>query len=275
MLIILGICPKSFSQYEQMLNNSAWAVEVATFGGSQMYTIDHAGQTVIGTQGYLKYATSWSQEFLLREDVAAKKVYKYVNGAEILLFDFSLNLSDYTVLSNGNTYQVSSITNVNVNGGQRRSFYLTNISNPFGYDELWIEGVGSVQHPLLANYELFSDPAFYLKCSYQNSTNIYNQGTANGGTPTNCSGLGVDEQFIASTIIVRYDSAESQLVIDTEHEMEQASCKIYTIAGQLAATSEGLSGTHATVDNLRLSSGIYLVTLTAQGNRVVKKIAVK
>ncbi|NJM79034.1 MAG: hypothetical protein HC854_04235 [Flavobacterium sp.] len=171
-----------------MLNNSSWNIQISTQIGPQYVWIEPGIDVTIGSFTYKKFIdVDYSQtEIYVREDISTKRVYRRINNADVLMCDFNLQVGNTIVLGNGNLYSVFSITNINVNGGQRRKFTLTNLTFPSAGTETWIEGVGNNNNPLRPTFELPSDPAYNIRCSYQNNVSIYNFGLANGGTATTC-----------------------------------------------------------------------------------------
>lgn len=257
----------AFSQpYVPMLNNSTWNLVSANFGGGQNLLLGPGTDFVIGSYTYKKYAdpTIYSTVNYVREDVAAKKVYRNVSGVDQLLYDFSLQVSDHITLSDGRDYTVESITNVNVNGGQRRMFYLINYIGTFaGHTETWIEGVGSNRHPLKPAYEMiFSDPYIFTSCSAQNGVNIYNHGIANGQpTPTDCSMLMGIETIPTNTINFSPNPFKTELFITTKSGFENSTVKLFNSFGQLVKEVNNLSGENIIVKRENLISGIYFAQL--------------
>lgn len=179
--------------YPPLLDNSLWSVHVTTIiGGTSDYWLQYELDTTINATVYQKYVRSsgGGDPDIVREDVANKKVYKYLpwTGEEFLMFDFSLQLTDNIVLENGYNYVVDAVDSVNVsNGGKRRRLLLIHYVGgvPF-FSETWIEGVGHTAMPLTPFYHMPSDPDYQLTCSYQNGSPVYNRGIANNTTPTVC-----------------------------------------------------------------------------------------
>lgn len=188
-IFLTFIFQKTFAQnYIPMLNNSSWNIQISTQIGPQYVWIEPGIDVTIGSFTYKKFIdVDYSQtEIYVREDISTKRVYRRINNADVLMCDFNLQVGNTIVLGNGNLYSVFSITNINVNGGQRRKFTLTNLTFPSAGTETWIEGVGNNNNPLRPTFELPSDPAYNIRCSYQNNVSIYNFGLANGGTATTC-----------------------------------------------------------------------------------------
>lgn len=262
-------------EYHPLLNNSSWTVEVYDFGFNQTFTINPSGEATIRGYTYKKFTDSVpGNEIFIREDASSKKVYKIINGQDVLLFDFNLGVSSPITLSNGQNYIVTSIANINVNGGQRKMFYLRNQSTFLTHDEIWIEGIGNAGHPLLARYEYPSDPTYVLKCSYQNGAQIYNMGLANNDSPSNCDLLGTtDETFDKQTTIFP-NPFQQELTIITETNLKNASLKIFNLFGQEIRTIKNISGNKIVVKRENLISGVYIIKIQNENKTISRKITV-
>ncbi|HWR94832.1 MAG TPA: T9SS type A sorting domain-containing protein [Flavobacterium sp.] len=260
-----------FSQtYIPMLNNSSWNIESATFLGSQNFVINPGVDVVIGSYTYKKFIDPTiygaNKDVFLREDISTKRVYRNINGVDQLLYDFSLNVSDNIILGNGQNYTVSSITNVNVNGGTRRRIHL---DDGF-FSETWIEGVGSNNHPLKPFYELPSDPYIYLTCSAQNGISIYNHGLANGGNPSDCSMLlSIDDiNYVKEEINFSPNPFKAELLITTNFYFENSTLKLFNSLGQLVKEINNINGQNIIIKRENLNSGIYFTQFIQNGKLI-------
>lgn len=253
----------SFGQYYPFLNNSSWNVGIANFGGGSNAIINSGVNVVIGSFTYRKITDAvFGSDVFIREDVAAKKVFRRVNNVDELLYDFSLNVGGTYTTATGSVYTVISITDTTVNGGTRRRFQLDN--GFFGFT--WIEGVGSPNHPLKPFYELPSDPYIYLLCSAQNGTAVYNQGLANGGTPTDCSMLNVDENlFLKESINLAPNPFTTELKINSSILLQNATLKISNTLGQVVKEITAINGQELIVDRTNLNSGLYFIQMYQNG----------
>ncbi len=256
-----------------MLSDSGWIVTMATFGGAVTYEIQDQGDVVIGAHSYKKYVDPiMGSEIFIREDVVARKVYKNIDGNDVLFWDFTLETGSMIELSNGEMYEVQSIENINVLGGQRKRFYLNRLDG-LGYNEVWIEGVGNSEHPLLARFQYFSDPVFYLECSSQNSVYIYNRGLANGVTETDCSSLGTVEHI--SQIGFAPNPFNDEMTISSTQSLANVSCHIYNSLGQLVRDIENNQHDGLTIRRENLNAGIYYLRLMKNGKSLaVRKIII-
>lgn len=264
-LFLTALAGNAFSQaYIPMLNNSSWNIVSANFGGSSNLIINPGTDVVIGSYTYKKFFDpTTNSDTYLREDVATKKVYRNIGGVDRILYDFSLQVSNTITLGNGSTYTVISITNIPVNGGTRRKFFL---DNGF-FSENWIEGVGSSQHPLRPSYEMPSDPYIYLTCSAQNGVNIYNHNLANGQpTATDCTMLNVDElSFKSHDIQYAPNPFTTELYITAPSDFKNATIKVFNSIGQLVRELTNVNGNTVTVRRDNLNSGIYFVQIQESG----------
>ncbi len=264
-LFLTALGGNAFSQaYIPMLNNSSWNIVSANFGGSSNLIINPGTDVVIGGYTYKKFFDpTTNSDTYLREDSAAKKVYRNIGGVDRILYDFSLQVSNTITLGNGSTYTVISITNVPVNGGIRRRFLL---DNGF-FSENWIEGVGSSQHPLRPSYEMPSDPYIYLTCSAQNGVNIYNHNLANGQpTVTDCSMLGVaDLSFENRVIQYAPNPFTTELFITAPSDFKNATIKVFNSVGQLVKELTNVNGNTIPVRRDGLNNGIYFVQILENG----------
>lgn len=278
-IFLTFIIQKTFSQsYIPMLNNSSWNVRISYQIGQDNLWIEQGVDVIIGSVTYKKFIDiDFSNTIIyLREDVAAKKVYRRINNSEILLCDFSLQVGNSIALGNGNIYSLASITNINVNGGQRRKFTLNNQTFPFSSGETWIEGVGYRDHPLRPTFEYPSDPVYNINCSYQNNLSVYNFGLANGGTATTCPTptLCIENQNLIENQIKIYPNPFSiSTTLKTEFFIENGSLELYNSIGQKVKEIENINTNEIILNRENLVKGVYLLILR-QNNKIIKNKAI-
>jgi type IX secretion system substrate protein len=269
---------QSSGQYIPLLDSSSWNIQISTQIGPQYVWIDPGVDVNIGPYTYKKFIDIdyLHTEIFVREDITAKKVYRRLNDADVLLFDFSLQIGNSVMLGNGNIYTVNNITNIDVNGGQRRMFSLVNPS-PFVMGELWIEGVGNRSHPLKPNYELPSDPAYHILCSYQNGAGVYNFGLANGGTATVCPPpLSIESQsFAMQNIKVSPNPFSSETTITFEKNSGSLTIEIYNLVGQKVRVITATNSNEIILNREQLVDGIYFITFLQDTTPIeTKKIVI-
>ena len=254
-----------FCQYHPLLDNPSWVLTVANFGGSNNVVINQGTDVVINGQTYKKFINPiWNNaEVFLREDVTAQKVYRRVNDSDVLLYDFSLTVGSTITLGNGLGYNVMSVTDIpSADGTTRKRIYLNN----FITSEIWIEGVGSPNHPLVPYYELPSDPYIYTRCSFQGADNIYNHGLVNTGTPTDCAALGQSDNNLTS-VAISPNPMKTSTVITAGRELHGAKLIVYNAIGQMVRQADA-DGSQFILTRDNLGTGLYMVQLIENGKMV-------
>ncbi|WP_395045424.1 T9SS type A sorting domain-containing protein [Flavobacterium sp.] len=280
-IFLTFLIQKSFSQtYFPMLNNSSWIIGFSSLDGPQFVSIEQGVDFVIGSFTYKKFIdVDFQTEIYIREDIATKRVYRRINNSDVLMCDFSLQVGSTILLGNGNLYTVNHISSVNVNGGQRREFNLTDPTSTLSSAETWIEGVGNVQHPLRPSYELTGEPGYNINCSYQNNVNVYNIGLALGLSPIICPAptLITENYNLKNQKFKIYPnpfSTETRLIL--EDGLYNVSFEIYNLLGEKVKQIENLDSNEVTIKSENLVDGIYLFVLK-QNEKVVetKKIVIQ
>jgi len=112
--------------------------------------------------------------YLMREDTIQKRIYRYDNGQETLLYDFSVPLfSNFYV--GGYPYILVQIDTVNTSLGTRKMYrYKENLSSPKTFNI--IESIGStIDFSMVFN--IVSDPSYILKCFYAQNRLSYSYGS--------------------------------------------------------------------------------------------------
>jgi hypothetical protein len=284
-IFLLSFAENTFSQeYHPLLNNSSWVINdaVSCCRPPQIRTIEPGTDIVIGSYTYKQFDDPFpqydavSQSFVdvvfLREDVAQKKVYKLVNGVDALLYDFNLGLGD-VISQYGNTFTVTAVEDCAVNGGTRKKITLQSTEQYCGESltQVWIEGVGTNKHPFYPEHNMYSVCSsgggirIYTKCSFQNGAHIFGN--------SECSafiGLGTEEQqAMVQKISFSPNPFKTQLTIDSELQLQNASIKLFNSHGQLIRENNNLNGQKIVIDRQNLQSGLYFIQLFDQ-NKLVK-----
>ena len=260
-------------EYHPLLAAPAWNINVANFGGQYSLVIEPGVNVLVNSVTYMKFNDPYfNNDVFLREDVAARRVYKLVGGADELLYDFSLQDGDFITMPNGVTY-TAMVSTVQVQGGLRKRVYLY---HDFFAGSTWVEGVGSTQHPFVHSYTLPSDPYIYLTCSTQDGVPVYNHGIANGGSPTDCSMLATDT-FTPAEFYARLspNPITQTATLSLSTGIQGGTLLIYNAQGQMVGSKENLYGRTITLDRDGLACGIYLLRLIdTSGFSVLKQMVV-
>lgn len=149
--------------YHPMLgNNITWKTYEQGMIGPFLNTYTTGGDTLIGANTYTRLLFNGqpgTYTSYMREDSLNRKVYALVNGADQLIYDFSLGLGDSVYLSwqNGfygpapynGYYRVDSLGVLSTLAGPRK---LMRMRKQNGYAWTWVESVGILNNML--NYPL-------------------------------------------------------------------------------------------------------------------------
>ena len=283
-ILLVAITQTTFSQeYHPMLNNSSWIINdwVSCCRLPVEKIIEDGTDEVIGSLTYKKFVdpfpsydfstSSYINNIYLREDISERKVYKLVNGVEVLLYDFNFEVSD-TISQYGNTFVVTAVDYIPVVGGTRKRITLRSIElycESTSLTLIWIEGVGSNRHPFYPEFNMYhicsASGGYFVntKCSFQNGEHIY-------GNP-NCSSLlnTNTPNEIATKIDFSPNPFTTELTIQSEKGFQDVTLKLYNSVGQLVRESKNLNGEKIVVARENLKSGLYFAELQENG-KIVK-----
>ena len=285
-LTVIFVCSffqNAFSQeYPPFLNNSSWIIEksVGCCVGPWHRMIPEGTDEVIGTYTYKKFLDPYPayddsdnliHDIYIREDITAKKVYKIVNGADFLLYDFSMGL-DQTIAQYGYTFKVTIVDSVNVVGIMRRRITLRSIElfqNHYSLKQEWIEGVGGPSHPFypdrnMKNVASASGGVKYRNfCGFQNGIHVFALESS-----ANCPEMLLstnNEIYEDSKITFSPNPFATTLTVNSGWPLQKASVRLYNAQGRLVREINNLSGDTVTISRGNLQSGLYLVQLSEAG----------
>ena len=284
-VLLLSFAANTFSQeYHPLLNNSSWVVNdmVSCCRPSKVKIIPEGTDTIIGAHAYKKFKDPFPQydsnnnriyNIFLREDVTAKKVYKILDGADFLLYDFSMETGD-VILQYGFTF-TATVDYISVNDGSQRkriTLWTTETACNQHMKQVWIEGVGTTKHPFYPNHNMSNVCSaggglmIFTKCSFQNGVHITG--------PEECPAtfqtlLGVDETEVNDVqISFSPNPFTTELTIQSEIAFSEAAIRIYDMMGKLVRESSNQSGKQLKISRGDLQSGLYLITLSEKGKTI-------
>jgi len=270
-LIIISSTQFSFGQNLNFPDSNAiWSVY------NEKYFVN--GDSTYNTIDYKKYyftndsvVTTGSFFALLREDTILKKVFSIASGnvQEHLLYDFSLSINDtvsvyplsFPFYTGPILIKVDLIDSILIGSNYHKRLKISGVYQNTGYDEYWIEGIGStmgifnsgitgviifdIYYPILLCFEkngitLYSDPNF---------TNCYENYPS-----------GIENISVQYTILLFPNPSKQQINIKYALQgKENGMIKIMDIAGKiLASYSLKTEETQLSINDLNLSSGVYL-----------------
>lgn len=276
--LLLAFFGTATAQYHPFLNNSSWIVNdwVSCCMPPEVHTIQEGTALVIGDYTYTVFNDPFPTQdsgaviptVYLREDVAAQKVYKRVDGVDTLLYDFSLENGD-TVSQYGFTF-TATVDQIAVNDGVRKRITLRSVE--LYHDEqlkqIWIEGVGTTAHPFYPErnmYTVASSGGGYqirTRCSFQNGEHVF--GNANCAPSSALSTT--TETTLGSRITFTPNPVVTQLTISSQLELQNATLRLYNAQGQLVRETAYLNGKSLVVNRDNLIAGLYVAQLFKDGN---------
>jgi len=138
--------------------------------------------TLINGKTYFEVLASWriSEDFrssghYIREDTITMKTFMLDNTCmdEILLYDFSLEEGDSLLFCDNADFLfiVDSIRYIHINNKTRKCIYF---NNQFGFEEYWIEGIGSSCGLVYSGFYFYLvDAAYQLACVFYKDSLIF------------------------------------------------------------------------------------------------------
>jgi hypothetical protein len=268
----------SAQDYHPFLNNSSWVINdlVACCRPAELRNIEEGTPTVIGSYTYTAFndpfaeASNNIETVYLREDVTGQKVYKLVDGIDVLLYDFSLNNGD--VISQYGFTFTATVDQIAVNGGMRKRITLHSVE--LYHEEtlkmIWIEGVGTTAHPFYPDYNMrtvaSSGGGYQIRtrCSFQDGEHVF--GNANC-VPT--STLATETQTaVVPQIVFAPNPFVTELTISSETALQNATFKLYDVQGRVVKQLNNINAKKATLNRENLNRGLYFAQLFENGKLV-------
>ncbi|MDC7995503.1 T9SS type A sorting domain-containing protein [Altibacter sp. HG106] len=229
-----------------------------------------------------------SRGFLLREDIATRKVYLNLflptANRQYLLYDFGMEVGDSIDMKNPITpfeenagyYVLDSIVNRPLaDGNLYRHFYLSPTAANTNSDErpVWVEGVGSLSIITAPGGTPNINDVGHLSCFFKEGTSFYTNLEAIPSCDPTVT-FGIEEQSSGfDTVRLVMDRTSNTCGIFGLAAIR--SVEVYTLEGKRKLTRQ-LSGEEQILVSLETyPSGLYIVRLTAQdGSKMQKKLIV-
>jgi len=277
-----------FSQgYKPLLDNlNEWHFTTCNFGClTDMYFTD--GDTIVDGTSY-KILDGYhyiSRSFLIREDIASKKVYlKIVSsgfGEEFLLYDFSLSEGSTHFMKNpitpfpqdGGPFILDSIVERPlVDGAQYKHFYFSPAPGNTASTEsaVWIEGVGSLSMINAPGGHPNINGVGHLSCSFKNSEAFY----ANLDSISDCV------PFILKTSKYSLQNVVASKQINKDicflsHTQDVKSLTVFDLSGKHLLNRSNRGEHEIAIDFSNFQRGVYILVIAGSGDqkralRVVK-----
>jgi hypothetical protein len=285
LLMIVTLTKIGFCQYVHFPDsNAVWALD---FIGPEIYLVD--GDTTINDVEYKKYyittdttITNYSLFGFLREDTLTKKIYAFTTSTSVenLLYDFSASLSDtisvfsYCWGAYGSlNVKVAAVDSILIQGQYRKRMKVVNLDiNNNGFDEYWIEGIGSTCGVFFSGISGATSfqtgglglPA--LVCFHQNDSLLYDNPFFNGCFPN--SGVGFQSSIKSNPIQIFPNPTNDILNITNPHQI--STYQIYQMDGKLIT-----QGNNFPIDISKFTNGIYFLKITTKNNQIINQKIIK
>ncbi len=256
-------------------------------GGTVFYFVD--GDTSLNSNNYIKINrkafwsltdTFISRYTYLRED-STGKVFVF-DGTEKLLYDMNSSVGDtihvysFFDLNSFSDVIVDSISSIQLGNETRKIFYLStiyfNIGGGGGNNNsdplIWIEGIGSNAGIFFPAGGVAVDEVFWLTCFTENDTLKYSSGPDCNlilGT------IEIDKNF-DFTIYPNPFTEDFQLSITGAETDVEVSIYNIIVQQQAHLTISQSKSIYQTLSLHNYSAGVYLVSITINGQRFMRKV---
>lgn len=271
---------KSFAQsYQSILRNTSWNILLPNLSNDSLAL---GNDTILNGTEYKKLQSKKYANFYIREDTINQKVWiKYADSAEVLVYDFALQVGDSitmtgfwgTSLINQTKFKIDSITIDSFEGVARRVWHL----NPFSFT--WIEGVGST-YGLLATFSpglwFTTNPPcsypinYYLLCAHQGAKlNFLNKCIKSCYFP----GVGIDKmpENEKPPFNCYPNPASDQITIEVT-DFSDHNLRFVLLDATGRAVSNGMVGDKIQISLHGLQNGVYTLSISSDTFSAVKKI---
>jgi|GEM_PF-2260646 len=281
-------CPEPTSEpepddYIPLINDNHWYVNSMMFTNMDSYWVQPVEEITINETVYTHYQetitvidTPVVNDYYIREDVEAKKVYKLEDGNEYLMYDFSLQEGDNVMLEFAGElieYNVVSKDSFAVNSGRQRvRLLLEGVGSEA--TETWIEGLGNLGHPLKNFQTIIQDPDYTLLCNNYNGDVAYTV-TEFMGAPFTCPERGTEPEpplnvndYVDADVLVYPNPFTHSFVVKTGEPVDGAVLTLHDVLGR-EIKRLNVSGREIEIARGNLPPGIYMLRIEQDGDYVV------
>lgn len=273
--IAIGLSNQVFAQYTSTISTDhVWTGRI--FGWVvHDYITKIEGDSIIGGVTYKKVynrpheTQDYYLQALMREDVNEGKVYRWSEGNELLLYDYSLAAGETaTVNSMGMDYEITieSVESITVNGTPRKKLHFSD----GGVPAFWIEGIGSCYGLTDPAIGFIMDYSPYLHCFYGQNALLWSS-QANAFV---CElELSVSDKNESPSLFEAWPNPfMDNVYVNLLGNFHNATVTVMSLTGAVVRQEKINTG----VKQLNLAdmqSGIYMLTITdANGRKNAKRI---
>jgi hypothetical protein len=282
-LIILSLLTFSLTSFGQSValpdSNAIWSVY------DQKYFVD--GDSTYNSVDYKKYylsmdslLTNESLFAIVREDTITRQVFAIASDdtVERLIYDFSLNENDtvsvypfsFLGFSEAVRIQIESVDTITLGAVERRRQKIVGLDGNTGYDEYWIEGIGSTMGPFnsgATGYVIFDIYYPFLLCFEKDGNLLYNNpefSSCYQAYPTS-----VNDIELNNSVDIFPNPTYNSCTIKSESEI--STYQVVSVSGRHIYEQRVKADT-ISVDISDLAEGVYILRLTTAKGLVTKRI---
>ncbi len=272
LLLFVGYLESTAQDYVPLLDSyNEWKFTTCNFGclTDTYYT---NGDTIVDGTSY-KILDGYhyiSRSFLLREDIAERKVYTkiFLPSEEVnhLLYDFSLEVGDSFEMFNpvtpfpreGGQFHLDSIVSRTLaDGNNYRHFYFSPAAGNTASDNnaIWIEGVGSLSILTAPGGDPGINGVGHLSCSFKNAIKTYE----NLDSIANCKPLILNIKDVKKELwnLQIYFTVDAVQIINAD---DVHLVTIYSLAGKKVVEVKNPSNAVTLkISTTSLSEGLYIL----------------
>ena len=284
LIFFFGIFNFSYSQtFIPMLDTeNSWSIDFISEpigGGSQStYTLQVSltgTETYNGFDYFLVSNQNGETGCLLREENGILYRYNVDDDEESVMYDFNLTVGDVfnfdemaifgsycSIGSNNNYAQSREVTEVDIQflaNENRKIIFFENIE---GLEEIWIEGIGSVNgfDPISATLDIHDETN--LVCFTRNGVTTY----FNNASSCNNTNLGV-EDFTNKKSILYPNPVKDISILQMGPSVQATNIKIYNCNGNIVS-EKTIETSAITINAMEFASGLYFYSIY-KNNKVI------
>jgi len=289
-LFLILISLNSYSQ-SFVQDNKQWNVIIEAWGvgGISHFTevFCTSGDTLLNENNYSKLYRSDDSLSSLQYQGALREENNQVffintEGVEGLLYDFSLSIDDTTyVIAIDNGYGndslmviVDSIDFVNIENIERKRLWIHNDEINPGFEEFWIEGIGSNNGPLYTFIHCYwVCPLWQLSCCFEDGIQIYQ----NEYLDCYANDVGIEEiENNLALISPNPLKRENLLKIQMNDNIRISFIECFDLSGNKVLSEQIGYSTHQTLDLSDLAKGSYILKIsTSKNQEFVRKLIIQ
>lgn len=198
--------------------------------------------------------------------VSYKKLFN--SNDEFLMYDFSIIQGDSVQVGFEPVYlYVDSISSIEINGTTRMQYHLSD-GESAGYEEIWIEGLGSDKGIIWCGTANFVGGWTYLLCVHENNELTYMNPEYNF-----CYFVNTDiSEETKETVQIYPNPAKNTISISNPEKIKFESLTLFNLSGQIVIE---LDPKGTCFDISAVKPGIYFLNILNESEQIIKKVIIE